>query len=199
MKRILVINPFGLGDVIFTMTLVEALRKAKPDAMIGFLCNERTVDLVRLNTSIDHTFIFNRDRLRRLWKKHPLFFVKKIQSLLKLIREFQFDMVFDLSLGREYSFFCWWIGIKKRMGLDYKSRGIFLTHKIKVSSYCDRAVTDTQLALLRKMSIPFDKPTSILPLRVSAIVKNEVNDFLRKKGVLDEDILISIAPGGGRS
>ena len=63
MKRILVINPFGIGDAIFSMRLVEALRKAYPDAVIGFLCNERAVDLVRLNTSVNQTFIFHRDLL----------------------------------------------------------------------------------------------------------------------------------------
>ena len=82
MKRVLVINPFGIGDVIFSMTLVEVVRNACPDAVIGFLCNERTIDLVRLNTSIDQTFIFNRDLFKRLWKKHPFIFFRKLTALL---------------------------------------------------------------------------------------------------------------------
>src|SRR3989338_3373361 len=108
-RSFLVINPFGIGDVIFSMTLVEAIRQAHPEAIIGFLCNESTVDLVRLNTSIDHTFVFHRDLFRQLWKKSPLLFFRKLRALLAMIREHRFDTAFDLSLGREYSFFCWWI------------------------------------------------------------------------------------------
>ena len=134
------INPFGIGDVIFSMALVEALRKAHSDAFIGFVCNERTVDLVRLNTSIDQTFVFNRDLFRRLWKKSPVLFYKKLKTLLGMLREHRFDAAYDLSLGREYSFFCWWIGIKKRIGLDFKNRGLFLTDKIKIDGYSERPV-----------------------------------------------------------
>ena len=68
MKKVLVVNPFGIGDVIFSMTMVEALRLARPDLRIGFLCNERTNGLLRLNASIDRTFVFHRDRFRRLWR-----------------------------------------------------------------------------------------------------------------------------------
>ena len=41
-NRILVVNPFGIGDALFSMVLVEAVRKNFPDAVIGFVCNERT-------------------------------------------------------------------------------------------------------------------------------------------------------------
>ena len=198
-KRYLVINPFGIGDVIFSMTLVETVRKAYPDAVIGFLCNERTVDLVRLNTSINQTFIFNRDLFRRLWKKHPLLFFRKLKALLGMIREYHFDTAFDLSLGREYSFFCWWIGIKKRIGLDYKRRGIFLTDKIKIEGYSGQPVAETQLELFKKTEIPCDNKKFILPLRVSSSVKKEVHDFLKRKSVSEEEKLIALAPGGGRS
>ena len=96
MKRILVINPFGIGDAIFSMSLVEAIRRADPEVVIGFLCNERTVDLVRLNSSIDHTFVFHRDLFRRLWRKSSFLFFRKLEALLAMIREHRFDMVFDL-------------------------------------------------------------------------------------------------------
>ncbi len=199
MKRFLVINPFGIGDAIFSMTLVEALRRSHADAFIGFVCNERTVDLVRLNTSIDQTFVFNRDLFRRLWKKSPFLFYKKLRAFLKMLRENHFDTVYDLSLGREYSFFCWWIGIKKRIGLDYKNRGLFLTDKIKIDGYSGRQVAEIQLDLLNISNIFYKNKNPILPISVSAVAKSDVRDFLKKNGVPDQDKLITVAPGGGKS
>ncbi len=199
LKRFLVINPFGIGDVIFSMTLVEAVRKAYPDAVIGFLCNERTVDLVRLNTSVDQTFVFNRDLFRRLWKRQPLLFFRKLKALLGMVREYHFETVFDLSLGREYSFFCWWIGIKKRIGFDYKARGIFLTDKIKIEGYSGRPVAEIQLELLGKTGISYEKGASILPIKLLPSVKKEVANFLKKQGVAEDEKLIALAPGGGKS
>lgn len=199
MKRILVINPFGIGDVIFSMPLVEALRKAFPDATIGFLCNERTADLVRLNTSIDQTFIFQRDLFRRLWKKNPFLFFKDLGALLALVKAYQFDTAFDLSLGREYSFFCWRIGIKKRIGFDYRGRGIFLTDKIRLEGYENRRVAEIQMDLLDRARVPYEKEIVALPIRASLSVIKEADHFLRQKGVQSGDRLIALAPGGGKS
>ena len=112
MKKFLVINPFGLWDVLFSMTLVEVLRRNFRDCRIGFLCNERAEALVRLNPSIDKTFVFHRDLLRRLWRQHWLLTYRKLQGLIAAIREEGFDTALDLSLGREYSFFAWRAGIR---------------------------------------------------------------------------------------
>lgn len=199
MKRILIINPFGIGDVIFTMSLVEALRSVYPKAVIGFLCNERTAGLVRLNTSVNQTFVFNRDLFRRLWKKHPFLLLKKLKALLRMVREYQFDAVFDLSLGREYGFFCRWIGIKKRIGFNYKNRGVFLTDKIKIDGYSGRPVAETQLDLLEAAGIARSQARGLLPIKSSDLLKKEMSLFLKGKGLAEKDRLIALAPGGGRS
>ena len=142
------VNPFGIGDVIFSMHLVEALRQSFPDAVIGFVCNERTRELVRMNRSIDRTFVFNRDLFRRAWRRSPLLFFKTLKAFLKLLKTEHFETLVDLSLGREYSFFAMLIGIRQRIGFDFKGRGIFLTQKMKIDGYSGRRVADIQMDLL---------------------------------------------------
>ena len=197
--RILVVNPFGIGDVIFSMTVAEEIRRAFPEALIGFVCNERTQGLVRLNTSIDQTYVFNRGRFRRLWARHPFFFYQKLKALLASLREARFETAVDFSLGREYPFFAWWIGIRRRIGFDFKGRGFFLTHKDKLEGYDDRPVADTQLALLGYLGIRPGQVPSRLPLHVSAAVRNEAAAFLKKNGFYENDKILGLAPGGGRS
>ncbi|OGW83986.1 MAG: hypothetical protein A3C47_01245 [Omnitrophica bacterium RIFCSPHIGHO2_02_FULL_51_18] len=199
MKRVLVVNPFGIGDALFTMVLVEAIRSRYPECFIGFLCNERTVELVRMDASIDRTFVFNRDRFRKLWNKHPFLFYWKLKALLRVIRESNFDTLFDLSLGREYSFFGWWVGIRKRIGLDYRGRGLFLTHKLKIAGYENKPVADYQLELLRLAGETRPEAVPRPDFRVPEEVKAALEIRLRKNGIGPEERILAIAPGGGRS
>ncbi|MBI4432046.1 MAG: glycosyltransferase family 9 protein [Candidatus Omnitrophica bacterium] len=198
MKRILVVNPFGIGDALFSMQAVEALRQEIPDVFIGFLCNERTADLVRLNTSIDRTFVFNRDQFRGLWRKSPLVFLKELRAFLDLIRRERFDTLLDFSLGRQYSFFAMLIGIPRRIGFDYKGRGTFLTQKTKIEGYEDCPVAQTQLQLLEASGI-FAHKKNRLPIFISEEAREGAAEELRKRGFLESDRILAVAPGGGRS
>ena len=202
MKRILVINPFGIGDVIFSMTAVEALRRAHPGAMIGFLCNERTEGLVRMNASVEQVFVFNRDLFRELARKSPFLFLGKLKSLLGEIKKARFDTLFDLSLGREYSFFAMLIGIKKRVGFDYKGRGIFLTHKKKLDGYSEKPVAEIQSELLSRTSgvrLENHSHPGGVRFTVSDEARSEASIFLEKRAINPSDKVIAVAPGGGRS
>lgn len=199
MKRLLVVNPFGIGDAIFSLVLVEALRQAVPDAVIGFLCNERTVDLVRMDRSIDRTFVFNRDHFRALWKKNPRQWAIELRALVGTVREQKYDALFDLSLGREYAFFAMLAGIRQRVGLNYKGRGLFLTRKLNIVGYDGEPVVRTQLGLLKLAGLPALDPGSRLPLQVPASDTIELNAFLERNRVRTENRILCVAPGGGKS
>lgn len=199
MKRVLFINPFGIGDVIFSLTALEAARRAWPDARIGFLCNERTVDLVRMDRSIDQTYVFNRSLFRRLQKKQPLLFFRKLRALLGVIGGEKFDTFVDFSLGREYAFFARWLGIRTRIGLDFKGRGLFLNRKIKITGYHGRSVVDVQLEALKLIGIDAASVSSRLPLTIADAARQEAAALLKANGISERDKILAIAPGGGRS
>ena len=199
MKKILFINPFGIGDVLFTMALVEAVRCAEPEAEIAFLCNERTAELVRLNQSIDHTFVFHRDHFRGLWKNKKTQFFREFAGFWQRIRVEKYDTLFDLSLGREFSFFSMLVGIPRRIGLDYKNRGIFLTAKKKILGYEGEPVAATQLSLLGLAGFETPKNNLVPTLAISEQVRNEMKQSFRRQGVAEGEKVLGVAPGGGRS
>jgi len=200
LKRVLVVNPFGIGDVLFSMVLVEALRKALPeDGVIGFVCNERVDSLVRLNTSIDRTFTFNRGLMDRLWRKDPMLCWAKTKGLLGLIRSERFDTLIDLSLGRQYAFFAALVGIPRRVGFDFRGRGIFLNRKKKITGYSDEPVADTQLGLLDLLGVPYTRGRARVPITIHDFSKHEAAAALRQRGFFDSEPILAVAPGGGRS
>lgn len=193
-KKILIVNPFGIGDVIFSFWMAEAIRRSSPGCIVDYVCNERTADLVALNPTIRKRFVFNRDRLRSLLKTDKLLFFREIWALLADIRKERYDVVFDLSMGREYAFFLMCSGVKTRIGFDYKGRGFFLSTRVKIDGFDGKPIRDYYGDLLEKWLAGASEGGVYPVLRAP-----DIPETLPDAGVLDRAPLIIMVPGGGRS
>ena len=199
-KNILIINPFGIGDVLFSTVLVRQLRKDNPNSYIAYICNLKVKDILVTNPDINEVFVFERDEYRNLWKKSKIAAIRKFFGFWREIKKRKFDIVFDLSLGKEYAFFCWRAGIKDRRGFDYKGRGRFLNYKLLFDGFNDKPVAEYYLDLLTKDVIARQKAEAISTVLVpTGEDKTYIDNFLNQSGVKENDILIGIAPGGGVS
>jgi len=196
-NRALIINPFGIGDVLFTTPLIRNIRKKFPNIHIGYICNLRTAEILKANPYVDTVFVFERDYYRNLWKKSKIKYIKEFLAFWNSLKKDNFDIVIDLSLGRDYSFFCWLIGIKKRIGFNYKNRGKFLTNKININGYENKHVVEYYLDLLNYFKI--DYLDQHLDLFVSEKVKKWSDKFLSDQGINKGDTLVAVVPGGGAS
>jgi ADP-heptose:LPS heptosyltransferase len=83
MNKFLIINPFGIGDVLFTTPVIRAIKDRHPDSFIGYWSNERVGELLIGNPKIDRVFALSRGDIKRVYKNSPL---KRLTALLKLIR-----------------------------------------------------------------------------------------------------------------
>ncbi len=197
LKRVLVINQFGIGDVLFTTPLIESIKKQIDGCRIGFLCNRRTEPLFKESPLVEWRFVFEKDEYRRLWRESKLNCTKKFISLLKDIKAKKFDAVIDLSLSRQYGFLMWAIGIRRRIGYNYRKRGIFLTDKIDVEGYHDKHIADYYLDLLGLMDL---KPTSKeIKVYVAEQDRRWAKDFLAANAIGEDDVMVGIVPAGGAS
>jgi 3-deoxy-D-manno-octulosonic-acid transferase len=193
------VNPFGIGDVLFSMTVVEALKESDPGARVGFLCNERTEAIVRMNPQVSDVFVFSRDRFRALWKEGLAPFFRELRALLGAVRKGRYDTMIDLSLGREYNFLGMCLGIRERVGLDYKGRGFFLTRRKKIAGYAGEHAAQTQLSLLKLLGLEPHETSVKLSLAVPAEAKKKAETLLRDSGIGASDKVLAVAPGGGKS
>jgi len=209
-KNILVINPFGIGDVLFSTPLVSAIKKAYSESYIAYICNLKVKDALSTNPDINEVFVFERDEYRNLWKKSKIQAIKKFFSFWREIKKRKFDIVFDLSLGKEYAFFCWRAGIKNRRGFNYKGRGRFLNHKTHFEGFNNKPVAEYYLDLLDYPLHPWGATPGVPPQGCRAGVvktvlvttdsdKVYIDKFLTQSGVNSNDVLVGIAPGGGMS
>ncbi|MBC8473487.1 MAG: glycosyltransferase family 9 protein [Candidatus Omnitrophica bacterium] len=198
-KRILIISPFGIGDVLFSTPLVSAIKEKYSGSNIAYICNIRTQEILETNPEIDEVFVFERDEYRELWKRSKIETLKKLCHFWGEIKKRRFDLLLDLSLGKEYAFFSWLIGIKERRGFNYKGRGRFLTHRIVFEGFHDKPVAEYYSSLIEVAQGSRLKAQGKTVLVTTDKNKDRVYDFLRKAGIKEEHTLVGIAPGGGAS
>ncbi|MCX5687198.1 MAG: glycosyltransferase family 9 protein [Candidatus Omnitrophica bacterium] len=190
--------------LLFSTPLVSAIKKAYPESYIAYICNLKVKDILNTNPDINEVFVFERDEYRNLWKKSKIQAVKKFFSFWEQIKKRKFDIVFDLSLGKEYAFFCWRAGIKDRRGFDYKRRGRFLNNRSSFKGFNDKPVAEYYLDLLSvRRTGPLSRSANGIIGNTVLITTDEdkryIDNFLTKSGINSNDTLVGIAPGGGMS
>ncbi|MFA5069217.1 MAG: glycosyltransferase family 9 protein [Candidatus Omnitrophota bacterium] len=198
-RRILLVNPFGIGDVIFTTPIIGSIRSAFPNSYIGYLCNERTSPVLFSDPRIDMVFVFERDEYRRLWRLSKAGCVAQAWHFFRRIRRECFDTVLDFSMDREYSFISMLAGIRRRIGYNYKNRGIFLTDKADIPrGYSGMHVIDHHKGLLRLLSE--DMPDQTVPrIYVTRDDIEKAKHLLKAYGMDLTDKYICVMPGAGAS
>ena len=66
-QKILIVNPFGIGDVLFTTPLISLLKEELPDSSVSYWCNERTKPILADNQHIDKIFSLSRGDLKKIF------------------------------------------------------------------------------------------------------------------------------------
>lgn len=108
-KRILIIRPDVIGDVVLTTPLLGALKSRYPESELYLLQQPYTVPLTKGHPYIKDIIID--------WKK-----TGKAKGLMgffnyaNYVRSFHFDMVIHVFLDPYYAYLCWQAGIPIRVG-----------------------------------------------------------------------------------
>ena len=197
--KILIINPFGIGDVIFSTPLIEAVRRIYPQSFIGYVCNRRVSELIKTNPHLNKIFVYEKDDYRKLWCHSKIRCVVKIFSFLKNIKKEKFDVSIDLSLNYQCSMLLKLIGIKERAGFNYRNRGKFLTRKIDIESFDDKHVVEYYFDVLRLLGIDTSREAIAPKIYASEASLRFGEKFLEENGIGKADLLVGVVPGCGAS
>lgn len=197
MKRALIINPFGIGDCLFTLPLINALKSEDPGIFVGFWCNERTEEILVKSAAIDKTYALSRGDLKRVFKTSRIKGVVKLFWILNSLRKEKFDTVLDFSLDHRYGFISKVLGIKTRVGFNFKNRGRFLTKKIDIDGYSSRHIVECYLDLLKLIDFPINKAEFELKFPQSDL--SLADKLLQGIGLKKDEEFVAIAPAAGAS
>ncbi|VAW11819.1 hypothetical protein MNBD_BACTEROID05-441 [hydrothermal vent metagenome] len=196
-SKILIINIFGIGDVIFTTPLISNIKRFSPDTSIHYLCNKRSQAVLQNNSHIDKIFIYERDDFYADYKISVWRFLKKLRVFLSELRQEGYGCVIDLSLNGSISFLTQYLGIKKRVGLNYRNRSRFLTDSINIQGFERKHVVEYYLKVLELIGIDLKEKTLEFPFANED--KQFSTDFWHQNDLNSFKRVIGIVPGGGAS
>lgn len=193
----MIINIFGIGDVLFTTPFISNLKANFPKAKIGYLCNKRAAPILANYQKINKLFLYERDDFLDVLKESKWEFLKKASRLLAELKRERFDVVFDFSLSSSADFLMWLIGIKERIGLSYKDRSHFLTKKFCLEGFETKHVVEYYLDILLDLGLTLH--TRSLEIDIPKEDQMWADEFLKKHHVRGPGVLVGILPGAGLS
>ncbi len=194
-KKAIIANPFGIGDVLFTTPLIHALRICMPQIDIAYWCCKRVKTVLSNNPNLVKIFALSRGDLKGESQ------IKGMRLLFSLLREIQkehFDLAFDFALDHRYTLLLRLAGIKRIIGFGYKKRGRFLSQRIDILGFQNKHVVEHYLETLKFLNI---HPQTQPRMEVFSSPENDswASEFLKKQNLSQDELLIAVCPAGGES
>ena len=114
-KRILIIKPSALGDIVLVLPALSALKRSFPEVKISWFVRPEFAPLITGHPFISDIILFDRKQLANWWCNQNSF--KALSLLVKQLRAGKFDLVFDFQGLFRTGFFSWVTGSKRRFGM----------------------------------------------------------------------------------
>jgi len=130
-RKILIIKPSAMGDLIQVLPALSALRKTYPNSEIYWMVRNEFAPLVKGHPDLADVILFDRKFLGKAWKN--LKALKAIFTLISELRKHKFDLVLDFQGLFRTAGLSFLSGCKKRFG-PAKAREfghIFYTNRVK--------------------------------------------------------------------
>jgi len=130
MKRILIIKPSALGDIVLALPALASLRASFPDARISWFIRPEYAPLLAGASGIDDVILFDRKLLGKWWYNPKAF--AALVRLIGRLRRAEFDLVIDLQGLLRTALFAWLTRCKRRFGMkgSREFAALFYTHEI---------------------------------------------------------------------
>lgn len=163
-KRILIIKPSSLGDVVHALPVLYALRAAYPGARIAWLVSRSFAPLLENHPLLDEVIIFDRRRFGRMLQS-PRILLDFCRFVVGLRRR-RFDLVVDLQGLVRSGFLAFASGARRRVGFASARElaWLFYSQRVRCPNRESHAV-DKNLHLARAMDLPVDEPRFPLGLQ----------------------------------
>ena len=116
-RRILIVRLSALGDLVHVLPLLDALRRARPDAQIGWLVEQGNASLLAAHPQLDQVLSFPRRELSSLLRRGRWLAAARLaRSFLRELRAARFELTIDAQCNLRSSLLARLSGAKRRIG-----------------------------------------------------------------------------------
>jgi lipopolysaccharide heptosyltransferase I len=198
-NRILLIQPSRIGDIIFSLPTLSALRRTFPRAWIAWLVDDRCQDLVEGHPDLDEVLVVPFKAIEEALKKRAWKGVGQTFSRLKRdLRSRSFDLSIDLHGLAKSALLVWMAGARFRIGsantTGMKELSGFFSREIPPRPN-DRHTVERNLSVIAFLEGPIEEAQ--FHLTISKAAQSQVREILLSAGRREQERLVVIHPGAG--
>lgn len=182
--KILVFQTAFLGDLILTIPLIQEIKKTYSNSEIVVVVRGGLGEIIRNMDEVDEVIEYD-----KTGRDKGIF---KMLYMIKMLRRKQFDIVFSPHRSFRTSIILFFSKIPVRIGFKESSLSFIYSKTVSRNNSLHEIDKNFLLLKLVKSDFQYGDITGIK-------IKNELYDKIRKKlsnhGVLNNDKLITVAPG----
>jgi lipopolysaccharide heptosyltransferase II len=202
-KRILIIQPSRIGDVIFSLPFLANLRRMYPDAFISWLVDDRCASLLDNNPHLDEKIVFP---FKKLGVTKPFYSARGIKKLASAFALRGFDLSIDLHGLAKSAFVAALSGAREKIGsastYGMKEFSWLVSREIRVDDPFLHTI-ERHFAVLRYLmsrdsgALPVTDFAMEFPLPEGKDESEYVEGLLRSSGIAGHKRIVAALTGGG--
>jgi heptosyltransferase-1 len=189
-RRILLIKPSALGDVVSAIPVLRALRRAYPHAHIAWMVAKECAGLLQDDSDISEIMIFDRRRLGKAWWHVGAFL--DLLVLLARLRRGGFDLVLDLQGLLRSGIFAWVTRSHLRVGFNDSREWLarwFCNYRLDVD---DVHIVERNMRFASMLGLAVGKEDWRLVVTDGA--RKSAADFLAHSGLAGQRYILAVPP-----
>ena len=197
-RSILVVEPWGIGDVILATPLLASLRDAFPDASITLLAKPYARELLAHSNLVDDIVSFDFPWTAFTGKYRPSRYeLSAFERLFQDLRRRDFDVSLDARRDIRSNVVAYLSGARRRIGYDFGGGSHLLTDVVPSGDQNAHKIEDW-LELLRPLGV--DQPSTRQPrlaltMHERALARARLGGF----GVDPSRRLVGVHPGASHA
>lgn len=186
MKRVLIIRPSAIGDVVFASAFPAAIRRSYPDAYITWLVEPGIDALIAPDPCIDDLVLWPKAEWKALWRaRRWAELARRIAVFRKQLNDRKFDTVLDLQGLLKSGLLAWLSGAPRRIGLGSREGSQWMMTQVVPRGGDVARISSEYLHLAQQLGL--DCADFMPTLHVEAAVEARASTTLSALG---------LAPGG---
>ncbi|MFH0855114.1 MAG: glycosyltransferase family 9 protein [Candidatus Omnitrophota bacterium] len=193
LKKALIVEIWGIGDLAMMTSVIGPLRKSFPEASFDLLCKPLARNILAGQGFFSEFICFDFPWTRfhgkyRIWNWDWLGIIRLIMRL----RKARYDLIIDARGDPRNNLLSFLINARRRLGYDWSGGGIFLTDVLGLD-YRDKHRVEAWLNILDylKLDISEARPK----LCVTQKSRKQAEELLNGFGITKENLLVGIHPG----
>ena len=129
-RKILIIKPSAIGDVVHTLPVLDLLRRRYPDARISWLVTPACAGLLERHPQLDEVLRFERKEFGKGWRSPKV--AADLFRFTRSLKDRRFDLVIDLQGLFRSGWLAWATRAPVRVGPASAREGapLFYTHRV---------------------------------------------------------------------